>query len=271
MRQMRGYTSRDESSTFNWVERGEGEPVLLLHGLMGSAEHWGASLRTLGRFCRPMALTLPIFEAASSEISLPALGDLVRRFMDEQGLAEAVVGGNSLGGHVALELALAYPDRISGLILTGSSGLFERSFARGVPHRPSSDWVREKMEEVFHDPSRVTPEWVETVRTVVSTRESALRLLQVARAAKHRNLEDRLPAITAPTCIIWGENDRITPPDVARRFHALIPRSDLFLLPRCGHAPMLEQSEAFNALLAAWLLRTRHERRQLPCAAGRAA
>jgi pimeloyl-ACP methyl ester carboxylesterase len=191
--------------------------------------------------------------------------------MDEQGLAEAVVGGNSLGGHVALELALAYPDRISGLILTGSSGLFERSFARGVPHRPSSDWVREKMEEVFHDPSRVTPEWVETVRTVVSTRESALRLLQVARAAKHRNLEDRLPAITAPTCIIWGENDRITPPDVARRFHALIPRSDLFLLPRCGHAPMLEQSEAFNALLAAWLLRTRHERRQLPCAAGRAA
>jgi pimeloyl-ACP methyl ester carboxylesterase len=238
---------------------------------MGAADHWGASLRTLGRFCRPIALTVPIFDAPPLEISLPALGDFVRRFMDEQELAETVVGGNSLGGHVALELTLAYPDRISGLILTGSSGLFERSFARGVPHRPSSDWVRQKMEEVFHDPRRVTPEWVETVRTVVSTRQTALRLLQVARAAKRHNLEDRLPAIGAPTCIIWGENDRITPPDVARRFHALIPRSELFLLPRCGHAPMLEQPEAFNAALAAWLLRTRDARRRRSCAAGRAA
>jgi len=257
--------------TFRWSERGEGEPVLLLHGLMGTPDHWEASLHTLGRFCRPIALTLPIFEACSSEISLPTLGDLVRRFLDERGLAEAVVGGNSLGGHVALELALAYPGRVSGLILTGSSGLFERSFTRGVPHRPTSDWVREKMEEVFHDPGRVTPEWVEAVQRVVTTREAVLRLLQVARAAKRRNIEDRLPGIDAPTCIIWGENDRITPPEVARRFHALIPRSDLFLLPRCGHAPMLEQPQAFNALLAAWLLRTRRDRRRLSCAAGRAA
>lgn len=60
--------------------------------------------------------------------------------------------------------------------------------------------------------------------------------------------------IRVPTCIIWGEEDRITPPEVGRRFHALIPESDLFLVPRCGHAPMLEQPEAFNAILAGWLL-----------------
>jgi pimeloyl-ACP methyl ester carboxylesterase len=246
---------------FRWRERGEGEPVLLLHGLLGAVEHWEASLRTLGRFCRPIALSLPLVEPGLTDLSLPLLADWVRRFLDAQGLSEAVVGGNSLGGHVALELALAYPARVSGLILTGSSGLFERGFTRGAPHRSTGEWVRERMEEILYNPSRVTPEWVTAVQRVVSTRGTALQLLQVARAAKCHNIEARLPAIAVPTCIIWGKDDRITPPEVAHRFHALIPGSDLFLLSQCGHAPMLEQPEAFNALVAAWLLRTRPRRR----------
>jgi pimeloyl-ACP methyl ester carboxylesterase len=239
---------------FRWRECGAGEPVLLLHGLMGEVDHWEATLETLGSFCRPVALELPIFDPCLSEISLPSLGEWARMFLNAQRIPHAVVGGNSLGGHVALELALAHPDRVSGLILTGSSGLLERSFTRGVPHRPNSQWVREKMQEVFYDPALVTSERVEEVLRVVSTRDSALRVLQAARASKHRNMEDCLPTINIPTCIIWGEEDRITPPEVARRFHALLPDSDLFLVPRCGHAPMLEQPEAFNAILAGWLL-----------------
>jgi pimeloyl-ACP methyl ester carboxylesterase len=238
---------------FRWRECGTGEPVLLLHGLMGEMHHWQATLNTLGSFRRAVALELPIFDPDLSEISLSTLCEWVRGFMEAQTMPEAVVGGNSLGGHVALELALAHPDRVSGLVLTGSSGLFERSFTRGVPHRPNAEWVREKMEEIFYDPALVTPEWVAAVQRLVTTRGSALRVLQAARASKHRNMEDCLPAIRVPTCIIWGEEDRITPPEVARRFHALIPRSDLFLVPRCGHAPMLERPEAFNAILAGWL------------------
>lgn len=246
---------RDGQLHFRWRECGAGEPVLLLHGLMGEIDHWETTLKTLGSFCRPVALELPIFDPSFSEISLPSLAKWVRMFLDAQRIRRAIIGGNSLGGHVAIELALAHPDRVSGLILTGSSGLFERSYTRGVPHRPNSDWVREKMEEVFYDPALVTPEQVQAVVRVVSTRDSALRVLQAARASKHRSMEDCLPAIDIPTCLIWGEEDRITPPEVARRFHALIAGSDLFLVPRCGHAPMLERPEAFNAILASWLLR----------------
>src|SRR5208337_4649372 len=104
-----------------------------------------------------------------------------------------------------LELALAHPDRVSGLILTGSSGLFERSFTQGVPHRPDSRWVREKMQEIFFDPAMVTAEWVESVQRLLSDRDSVLRLLQAARAAKRRNIEANLPTIRVPTCLIWGE------------------------------------------------------------------
>ena len=134
---------------FRWRESGAGEPVLLLHGLMGKTDHWKTTLRALGSFCRPVALELPIFDPSLSEVSLPSLTEWVCRFLDAQRMPHAVVGGNSLGGHVALEMAVAHPDRVSGLILTGSSGLFERSFTRGVPHRPTSEWVREKMEEIF--------------------------------------------------------------------------------------------------------------------------
>jgi pimeloyl-ACP methyl ester carboxylesterase len=111
------------------------------------------------------------------------------------------------------------------------------------------------MEEIFYDPTLVSPEWVEAVLRVVSARDSALRVLQAARASKRRNLEDCLAAIGVPACIVWGEDDRITPPEVGRRFHALLPESDLFLVPRCGHAPMLEQPETFNAILTGWLLK----------------
>jgi len=245
---------------FRWLERGEGEPVVLLHGLMGRMDHWEETLEVLGDGCRAIALSLPILEVDLPETSIEGIGRHVVRFLDAVDIPRAVIGGNSLGGHVALEIALSHPERVSGLVLTGSSGLFERSFTRGVPHRPTEAYVRQKMEEVVFDPRLVTPEWVESIRRVVTSTPSALRVVRFARAAKRHNIEDRLPEITVPTLLVWGEQDRITPPEVGQRFHALLPDSRLAFLPRCGHAPMLEQAEAFSAAVAAWLLDTQDRR-----------
>ncbi len=178
--------SHDTHPQFRWLERGDGEPVILLHGLMGHMDHWDTTLDAVAPLGRLLAPELPLFDPAFEDVSLGALADYVRRFMDALDIGRAVVGGNSLGGHVALELALAHPERVSGLVLTGSSGLFERSFSRGVPHRPTAGYVREKMEEVFYDPAMVTDAWVESVLRTVTTRFSALRVLRVARAARTR-------------------------------------------------------------------------------------
>jgi pimeloyl-ACP methyl ester carboxylesterase len=255
--------SQPTDPRFRWLERGDGEPVILLHGLMGHMDHWDATLDALAPAVRGLAPELPLFEPAFEDVSLAALAAYVRRFMDALDIGRAVVGGNSLGGHVALELALAHPERVSGLVLTGSSGLFERSFTRGVPHRPTSDYVRARMEEVFYDPSMVTDAWVESVRRTVTTRFSALRVLKVARAARTRNLEHLLGAIEAPALVVWGRNDRVTPPGMAERFHARIPRSRIVLLARCGHAAMLEQPEAFGSAVRHWLAETRPMREVL--------
>ena len=245
---------------FRWLERGAGEPVLLLHGLLGEMDHWESTLEALGPFRRPIALELPIFDPDLTEVSVPALARYVRRFMEAIELPPAIVCGNSLGGHVALELALSCPGWVDGLILTGSSGLFERTFTSRVPHVPTRAYVRERMEEIFYDPSLVTPEWVESIRRIVTTRRTALRVLQVARAAKRHNVEERLSQIRVPTLLVWGKDDRITPSDVAERFHARIRGSQLVYLPNCGHAPMLERPEAFNAAVGDWLVETRARR-----------
>jgi pimeloyl-ACP methyl ester carboxylesterase len=238
---------------FRWIEAGAGLPVLCLQGFFGTSEHWETTLEILGSDYRAMALTLPIFETPPDDLSVAGLRGHVEAFMAAERVPPAVVVGNSLGGHVALDLALHAPARVRALVLTGSSGLFERSFARGVPHRPSAAFVREKMTEVFHDPALVTPEWVEAVRERVSRRSYALRVLQVSRSAKRYNLEDRLGEIQCPTLLVWGTEDRVTPRDVALRFLDGLPSATLRLVPGCGHAPMLERPEAFARALAEFL------------------
>ena len=238
---------------FRWIEAGAGIPVLCLHGLFGTSEHWETTVEALAPRCRAMALTLPIFETPPDDLSVMGLRLHVEAFMDAERVPPAIVVGNSLGGHVALDLALHAPARVRGLVLSGSSGLFERSFTRGVPHRPSAEFVREKMTEVFHDPAMVTPDRVEEIRDRVSRRPDVLRVLQVSRSARRYNLEDRLGLIRCPTLLVWGTEDRITPREVAIRFLDGIPSATLRLVPDCGHAPMLEHPEAFARALEEFL------------------
>ena len=230
---------------FRWTEAGTGIPVLCLHGLFGTSEHWQGVIEALAPNYRAMALTLPIFETPPDDLSVSSLRAHVEAFLEAERVPPAIVVGNSLGGHVGLDLALHAPERVRGLVLSGSSGLFERGFTRGVPHRPSAEFVREKMTEVFHDPAMVTPEWVEAIRDVMSRRSYAMRVLQVSRSARRYNLEDRLGDIRCPTLLVWGMEDRITPRDIAIRFLEGIPDATLRLVPECGHAPMLEHPDAF--------------------------
>lgn len=249
-----------EDPEFRWLERGAGEPVVLLHGLMGQMHHWDAVLEAAGAGYRAIAPTLPVFHPDLGETTVGALGRYVLRLLDALDIQRAVLGGNSLGGHVALRLALEHPDRVSGLVLTGSSGLFERGFTSGVPHRPDRAWVRRKMEEVFWDPALVTDGWVEDVHRLVTTPASALRILRLARDARRDNLEERLGEIRVPTLLIWGFDDRITPLEVAERFRALIPDTHLWHLSQCGHTPMLERPAVFADVLVDWLEGTKSRR-----------
>jgi pimeloyl-ACP methyl ester carboxylesterase len=245
---------------FRWLEQGAGEPMLFLHGLMGQMHHWGAVLEGLAPLGRPIALALPILDPALRDVSIEGVMQHVCAFLDALDIPRAIVGGNSLGGHVALALAVAHPDRVAGLILTGSSGLLKSRASYGMPRQPSREYVREKMEETVFDRLLITDAWVESMRAILTSRTSAVRVLRFAREARRTNMADGLRRIDVPTLLVWGREDRITPPAVAEQFRSLIPAAQLTYLDRCGHNAMLERPLAFIDLVAHWLGATRDQR-----------
>ena len=230
-----------------------GVPLVLLHGLFGEAGNWGDCAARLQQNLRVLTPDLPLFSLPFGRPLIETLSDHVLRLLDDRGISRAVVAGNSLGGHVALRLAMSHPERVEALVLTGSSGLFERGFESSVPRRPTRRYLEEKIREVFFDPAHVTESLLNAVvRTLTDTRK-VLSILRLAKAAKRDNLNSLLHQIRCPTLLVWGENDIITPPSVADDFNKLISGSRLHFIPQCGHAAMMEHPAEFARILDEFL------------------
>jgi pimeloyl-ACP methyl ester carboxylesterase len=225
-----------------------GPNVLLLHGLFGAVSNWDSLFPKLTSFCRPIALKFPITTADSSEIKVNALVALTEYFIRKKNLGPLIICGNSLGGHVALRLALSSPELVSKLILSGASGLYEHSVDT-LPIRPGKEFVKSHMEKVFYNKDFVTNEAIEEIVNVLTSKRSLLNLIQSARSAKRDNLYNELPNIKHPTLLLWGEDDEITTMDVARIFNKRISNSTLISVQKCGHAPMIEHPDWFASAI----------------------
>ncbi len=177
----------------------------------------------------------------------------VAKFMDAMDLQQAIILGNSLGGHIGLLLTKLFPEKVKGLVITGSSGLYENSMGESYPKRGDYQYIKEKAENVFYDPKIATKEIVDEVYASVNDRNKLIRTLAIAKSAIRHNMAEDLPKMTNPACIIWGRNDTVTPPEVADEFHRLLPDSSLYWIEQCGHAPMMEHPDIFNQHLHHWL------------------
>lgn len=158
-----------------------------------------------------------------------------------------------LGGHIALLYALSQPERINSIILTGSSGLFESAMGTSFPKRGDYDFIKKKTESTFYRPEVATKELVDEVFDIVNDRNKAIRVIATAKSAVRHNLGDKLHQIKAPTLLIWGKQDQITPDFVGEKFDELIEDSKLIFIEQCGHAPMMEHPGEFNRHLENFL------------------
>ncbi|SHI31477.1 Pimeloyl-ACP methyl ester carboxylesterase [Hymenobacter daecheongensis DSM 21074] len=246
-----------ERNGFNYVDEGTGEVLLLLHGLFGALSNWEDVVREFSTDHRVIIPLLPIYEMPLSKAGVPGLMSYVEDFLAAIHLTEpTTVLGNSLGGHVALVYTLRHPDRVRRLVLTGSSGLFEDSMGGSFPKRGNYAFVQERVAYTFYDPQVATKELVDEVFNVTNSNAKCLRIISIARSAQRHNLGKDLTRIKVPTLLVWGLNDTITPPPVAHEFHRLISSSELRFLDHCGHAPMMERPQEFNAYLRQFLRRT---------------
>jgi pimeloyl-ACP methyl ester carboxylesterase len=242
-----------QDAKFKFIEEGEGEPLMLLHGLFGALSNFQELITHFSKTYKVVVPILPLLDLDLLHTSVGGLQKFVHRFIEHRNYKNIHLLGNSLGGHVGLVLVLKHPEHIKSLILTGSSGLFENGMGDSYPKRGDKEYIRKKTQLTFYNPDLATDELVNEVFEITNNRLKVIKIIALAKSAIRNNLGEELNQVKQPTCLIWGNNDTITPPFVGKEFNRLIPNSELHFVDKCGHAPMMEVPVEFNQILEQFL------------------
>ena len=242
-----------EESGHKYIEQGEGPVLLVLHGLFGALSNFQDVLSEFSKDYKVVIPIMPIYELPLLKTNVKELAAYIHEFVLFKKFTDLTLLGNSLGGHVSLVYTVTHSEKVKALVLTGSSGLYENAFGGSFPRREDRDYIRNKVETTFYDPANATEELIDEVFGIINDRNKLIRVLAIAKSAIRHNMKDELPDITIPTCLIWGKNDGVTPPQVAEDFHELLANSELNWIDKCGHAPMMEHPKEFNEILSPWL------------------
>ncbi len=252
-----------------YLTAGEGPPLVLLHALGESVLDWQWVLSSLARAHRVYAPDMPGFGGSAklvADYSPAFFARFAAAYLDALGIEGATVAGNSLGGHVALRLALSESERVSALCLIDSVSLGrEVSWALRLPTIPGYGdlaiawsktplgatqraWLKAQL--LFAHPERAPAEWMNEqyrLAQLPGFMEAALAALraQLDLRGQREVLLDQLPRLEIPTLVVWGESDRILPVSQAREAVALLKQSSLELIPGCGHLPQVEHPDHF--------------------------
>jgi pimeloyl-ACP methyl ester carboxylesterase len=271
-----------DGSAVNTIELGPeqadaGQPLVFVHGLSGSWPNWLEQLPLFARDHRVVTLDLPGFGHSPmprEKITIAGYARLLEQLLDKLEVAAAAVVGNSMGGFIASELAIASPQRVERLVLVSAAGISThapRGSARAVPvlrrleriMMASGAWAASRSDTVarrarlrdvalnvvVHDPTRLSAALAaEQVRGAGKP-----GFVQGLEAVLDYDISARLPEIACPTLIVWGERDRLIDVRDADAFAQLIPNSRKVILADTGHVSMLERPAEVNTLLAQFL------------------
>jgi pimeloyl-ACP methyl ester carboxylesterase len=257
----------------NYVELGQGPPLVFVHGLAGCWQNWLENIPYFARSHRVIAIDLPGFgdsELPQEDISMPGYGRFVDAFLGEIGVERASIVGNSMGGFIAAEVAVSHPGRVDKLALVSAAGVMTvrtaeltvakqlaRSFNAGsarVLARRRGLVRRRRLRKlilngIVRHPELLQPELVYEI----ASGGGKPGFLDAFKAILDYDFRDRLPEIERPTLIVWGRNDRIVPVGGAYRYEQLIPNSRRVIFEETGHVPMIERPALFNRVLEDFL------------------
>ncbi|GGE39631.1 alpha/beta fold hydrolase [Psychroflexus planctonicus] len=243
-----------QQGKFKFIERGEGTPMLILHGLMGGLSNFDGVADYFPQHGYKVVIPeLPIYDMPLLKTNIKNITKFIKEFIEAREYEKVILLGNSLGGHIGLLTTKLYPEYIKGLVITGSSGLYESAMGDSYPKKGDYEYIKKKAQDVFYDPAVATEEIIEDVYQTIKDRNKLIRILSIAKSAIRHNMAKDLPNMKQPTCIIWGKQDDVTPPKVADEFNKLLPNSELFWIDKCGHAAMMEHPDLFNEILHEWL------------------
>ena len=228
--------------------------MIFLHGLMGNLTNFKHQVDYFSsRGYEVVIPLLPLYSMPLATTSVSSLTKFVKKFIDHRGYTKVILVGNSLGGHIALLFQKLYPSYLKSIVLSGSSGLYEAAMGNSYPRRGDRDYIAERVRDVFHIKEVATEELIDQVFSTVNDRMKAIKTLAISKSAIRHNMAEDITSFHLPVCLIWGRQDAVTPPEVADKFHELLPNSDLFWIDNCGHAAMMEHPKEFNTIVDEWL------------------
>ena len=265
----------------HFKEMGEGgTPLMLLHGFAASTFSWREVMQPLAESQRVVAFDRPAFGlterpmpgewSGQNPYSADAASDLTVGLMDELGINQSVLIGNSAGGTVALYTALRYPERVKALILVdpavysgGGSAGWLRSiltspqgrrigplFARAI-----QNWGYQFGQSAWHDPSKFSDDIWAGFSKPLQAENWDRALWEFTQASRPLGLPERLDELSMPVLVITGDDDRIVPTEQTVRLAGEIPGAELVVIPNCGHVPHEECPTAFLTVVDNFLSR----------------
>jgi pimeloyl-ACP methyl ester carboxylesterase len=261
----------------NYVEIGEGPPVLFVHGLSGAWQNWLENIQAFAEHHRVVAVDLPGFGSSpmpSWELTIPNYGRFLRDFCERVGIERCSVIGNSMGGFIATEVAISEPERVDELVLVSAAGITWARARRepaamlgrvGMAAAPlalriqTSGMRRPRLRKiafhgVFFDPLGLRREmlWENFVPAMNSP-----GYLDAMTNLMGYDIRHRLEEIGVPTLIVWGRNDRVVPVPAALAYEKRIgDNAELAIFDRCGHVPQIERPVRFNRVVGDFLERS---------------
>jgi len=230
--------------------------LVCLHGMFGGLSNFDALIPRIDN-CRIIVPAIPLHEKKG--VSIEKLTLWLHDFLDGIGIEDAVLLGNSLGGHLALDYVIKYPDKVSALVLTGSSGLQEKDFGSTFPRRNDREYVRKQAAQTFYD-DLVDDELLDDIMEIITDSAKLLNVLKIARDTHEYDIEEDLARIGQEVLLIWGKNDEITPPQAAKKFNEKLPNARIRWIDKCGHAPMMEHPQTFALFLNEFLIELQNKR-----------
>lgn len=265
------FASVGQINTRYWDEGESQVPIILIHGLGGFIEFWIDNIEALAKKHRVIAIDLVGFgrsEKPPVAYSIPYLSEFIRDFMATLRIERAVFVGNSMGGAIALQIALTFSEMVDRLVLVASAGLGKEAsitlriislpLIGEVLSRPSYFMATQMLKSIFLDPVFITEERIDLIYEIYSQPGAQEAFLAVDRSmfnlwgAKKEFINpilDNLHKIIMPTLIIWGDQDIVLPINHAHIAVERLPNTEIYVFGACGHCPQIERADEFNDLV----------------------
>lgn len=236
--------------------------AVFLPGLFAGSWIWSAQIEIMRENgYEPIVFDDPFVKFEKNNNTVPSLISFVKDALHQYRSQEIVVFGNSMGGYIGLALASDPAFNVRQAFVSGCPGAGENvTLGLGVSQILSLDYAHKISRELFHDPSRVDPQMVETTFRAIANRQCFMMGISILRSLQKIDVREFIGGVAVDTHLIWGLHDRVTPIDPWRKLALTNPFLHLHTITDAGHCPMIETPAAFNAVLERTLFKERSAR-----------